>query len=121
MKIWELDLTDGRQYRDDRDTLWTAKNGGLVRISLGGCEFEISEDYSLEDLFKLEFTEVVVDWSTVAVNTPVMVSEYGPHNWYRRHFAYYDDKEDIVYAFNDGCTEWSAQGIVTGWEYFKLV
>ena len=118
MKVWELDLTCGKQYRHDSDTVWTAKKGGLVRIS-DGCEFEISEDYSLEDLFTLEFTEVV-DWSTVAVDTPVMVSEYGPHNWRRRYFAYYDDKEDIVYAFNDGCTEWSSQGITTGWKYFKL-
>ena len=119
MKVWELDFTSGKQYRAGGDALWTAKNGGLVRRA-EGCEFDISEDYSLEDLFKLEFTEVV-DWSMVAVNTPVMVSEYGPYNWCRRHFAYYDTKENVVYAFNDGCTEWSSQGITTGWEYFKLV
>lgn len=119
MKVWELDLTSGKQYRDDSDILWTAKNGGLVRIA-EGCELEISEDYSLEDLFKLKFTEAA-DWSKVAIDTPVMVSEYGLHNWCRRYFAYYDDTEDIVYAFNDGCTEWSSQGITTGWQYFQLV
>ena len=120
MKIWELDLTDGRQYKDNGDTLWTVKNSGLVRISLRDCEIEISEDYTLRELLQLDFTEAI-DWSDVAVDTPVMVSEYGPHNWCRRHFAYYDAKDKIVYAFNDGCTEWSSQGIVTGWEYFKLV
>ena len=119
MKVWELDFTSGKQYRAGGDVRWIVKNGGLVRIA-EGCEFEISEDYSLEDLLKLEFTEAV-DWSKMAIDTPVMVSAHGPHNWYRRYFAYYDDKEDIVYTFNDGCTEWSSQGITTGWEYFQLV
>ena len=57
-----------------------------------------------------------VDWSKVAVDTPILVSTNG-QDWIHRHFAEYRDGR--VYAFDGGVTSWTSN-IGTGWEYAKL-
>lgn len=62
--------------------------------------------------------EPEVDWSKVAVDTPILVSTDGQH-WYHRYFAEYYDK--TVYAFQEGTTSWTnTSNVNTGWEYAKL-
>ena len=63
-----------------------------------------------------EYQEQVVDWSKVAVDTPILVSTNG-QDWIHRHFAEYRDGR--VYAFDGGVTSWTSN-ISTGWEYAKL-
>lgn len=57
-----------------------------------------------------------VDWSKVAVDTPILVSMNG-QNWNHRHFAKYCG--GIVCAFEDGATSWTSNE-KTGWLYAKL-
>lgn len=64
-------------------------------------------------------SEAEPDWSTVAVDTPILVSD-GGIVWYRGHFAKY--KDGHVYAWNSGGTSFTAYNSdnITYWEYAKL-
>lgn len=61
----------------------------------------------------------VVDWSKVAVDTPILVSANG-RKWIKRYFAKLQDGE--VYAWDDGVTSWSAshKHCTTAWPNAKI-
>ena len=87
----------------------------LYRIK--GFNSLVFDESGLDKLKKLEKSEVCVDWSKVAVDTPILVSSKGKH-WYRRYFAKYEN--GMVYAFDDGKTSWTNEEYKTPWEYAKL-
>lgn len=58
-----------------------------------------------------------VDWSTVKVDTPILVSSDN-NEWYKRYFSRYED--GIVFAFANGTTSWSSQRSDIDWRYAKL-
>lgn len=62
----------------------------------------------------------VVDWSKVAVDTPILVKQNEQDEWEKRHFAYF--KDERVYAWLCGATSWSAdyEGDTTDWNLAKL-
>lgn len=68
-----------------------------------------------------EYTEPHVDWSKVAVDTPILVRSSESDKWIRRHFAKFED--GFVYAWSIGKTHWSVgdECNVTDWKYAKLV
>lgn len=59
------------------------------------------------------------DWSKVAVDTPILVSDHN-YDFAKRHFARYEN--GTVYAWEDGYTSWTApnDGSVTKWRYAKV-
>lgn len=62
----------------------------------------------------------IVDWSKVAVDTPILVS-FGGCNWVKKYFA--KVQNNTVYAFDNGATSWSVSNVeycVTPWIYAKL-
>lgn len=66
-----------------------------------------------------EYTEPSVDWSEVAVDTPILVRNGGEETWVRRYFAKYEN--GIVYAWDHGSTSWSAhRSNITDWKMAKL-
>lgn len=62
----------------------------------------------------------VVDWSKVAVDTPILVRQYEQDEWEKRHFACF--KDGRVCAWLCGATSWSAdcEGDTTDWNFVKL-
>ena len=64
-----------------------------------------------------EYTEPEVDWSKVAVDTPILVRNAKFEKWRKRYFAKFENGK--VYAWNDGCTSWNA-GASLDWKYAKL-
>ena len=62
----------------------------------------------------------IVDWSKVAVDTPILVKQYEQDDWEKRHFAYFKDGK--VCAWLCGATSWSAdyEGDTTDWNFAKL-
>lgn len=62
----------------------------------------------------------IVDWSKVAVDTPILVRDLKEQEWGKRYFAFFKDEK--VYAWVGGATSWSADGDkdVLKWEYAKL-
>ena len=67
-----------------------------------------------------EYVEPPVDWSKVAVDTPILVRDSEEAAWGKRHFAKYEN--GIVYAWSSGSTSWSvsASGNMVGWKFAKL-
>lgn len=50
--------------------------------------------------------EKQVDWSKVAVDTPILVSDDN-ERWYRSYFAKYDNEDHQVWTWRGGRTSWS--------------
>lgn len=66
-----------------------------------------------------EYEEQEVDWSKVAVDTPILVRDSDNENWLKRHFAKYEDGK--VHAWAGGNTSWTESEQRTwAWRYAKL-
>ncbi len=63
-----------------------------------------------------EYQEPPVDWSKVAVDTKVLVSDDG-EEWHKRHFARYEDGEVCVWY--GGGTSWNSS-LTSSYQYAKL-
>lgn len=104
------------------------KNGkpALCRkIKCKDCDFYASNlckgsAYKFREWLNSEYVEPPVDWSKVAVDTPILVRNYEGGEWIRRHFAKYED--NTVYAWESGATSWSACGSddISDWGMAKL-
>lgn len=84
---------------------------------LGSCE----QCRMLQNIWLLEeYEEPEVDWSKVAVDTPILVKNVEYWGWCKRYFAKYENGN--VFAWEDGCTSWSSTSTddVTYWKYAKL-
>lgn len=64
--------------------------------------------------------EPEVDWSTVEVDTPILVKNVEQEHWYKRYFAGY--KNGKVSAWVNGATSWTAldEDDDYTWNYAKL-
>lgn len=62
----------------------------------------------------------IVDWSKVAVDTPILVRDFENAKWIKRHFAYFENGK--VYAFDGGGTSWTSEhhGNTMSWLHAKL-
>lgn len=66
-----------------------------------------------------EYKEPEVDWSQIAVDTPILVRDYESEVWKRRYFAKYENGN--IYAWMRGYTSWSTpDGSMSAWSYAKL-
>lgn len=71
-----------------------------------------------EEWCEAEYVEPTVDWSKVAVDTPILVRDKECYTWKKRYFAKYED--EYVYAWNDGADSWSSNGFASPWRIAKL-
>lgn len=65
-----------------------------------------------------EYVEPPIDWSKVAVDTPILVRGNIFSEWGKRYFAKYENGS--VYAWADGRTSWSDGEHATPWELARL-
>lgn len=67
-----------------------------------------------------EYEEPEVDWSTVEVDTPILVRNAEDEPWLRRYFAKYENGR--VHAWSVGRTSWTANNVahMTSYAYAKL-
>ena len=67
-----------------------------------------------------EYVEPPVDWSNVALDTPIFVRNSEEKMWRKRHFAKFEN--GIVYAWSEGLTSWSAYSSsdISAWKMAKL-
>ena len=63
--------------------------------------------------------EPEIDWSNVAVDTPILVKDYKNTMvvWLKRYFAEY--KDGLVHTWINGRTSWN-EDCTKGWKYAKL-
>lgn len=115
MKLWELDWTPGRKYKDIDGDIWRVDSRGR---DLEDDEYtSITEYVSHKTLATADF-EPIINWSEVEVDTKILVSEDGV-KWDKRYFAKYEDEE--IYAFNAGKTSWSGSDeLLAVWTHAKL-
>lgn len=64
-----------------------------------------------------EYVEPPVDWSKVAVDTPILVRGDSFSEWCKRYFVKYENGR--VYAWNHGTTSWSSDRCAE-WKLAKL-
>lgn len=70
-----------------------------------------------EEWANSEYVEPPVDWSKVAVDTPILVRDYDYQDWFKRHFAKFEN--GVVFSWAEGSTSWSAERSVR-WKQAKL-
>lgn len=111
----------------DIETLsrFALKNGRPVQccdIHCAECDFHCSSDCETEAVrwLNAEYAEPPVDWSKVAVDTPILVRDSEEEAWRKRHFAKYED--NTVYAWSGGSTSWSTcrSSDIVNWKMAKL-
>ena len=93
-----------------------------VSMKCSECGF-FSPDYScihnVREWLNSEYVAPPVDWSKVAVDTPILVRDREKEAWRRRYFAKYEN--GIVYAWQCGATSWSSnRGNINNWGMAKL-
>ena len=118
-KIIELAIDEG---------VLALKNGEPApcsKIKCEDCDYGKSDScggfaYKFREWLNSEYVEPPVDWSKVAVDTPILVRGYEEESWKKRHFAKYEN--GIVYAWIAGSTSWSARmsNDITDWKFAKL-
>lgn len=90
-------------------------------IGCGGCLFGAYDSCTKKSMAwaDAEYIEPEeIDWSKVAVDTPILVSNNNAH-WHHRYFAKYENGK--IYSFYDGKTSWSSNDKFSlSWDYAKL-
>lgn len=92
------------------------------KIECKDCLFNFRDSGSCGDARKewanSEYVEPPVDWSKVAVDTPILVRDSSFSEWGKRYFAKYENES--VYAWSNGATSWSSGEHTTSWKLAKL-
>ena len=94
-----------------------------VSMKCSECGF-YSTNYSCthkaREWLNSEYVEPPVDWSKVAVDTPILVRDSEEEAWTKRHFAKYEN--ETVYAWSGGRTSWIVESklCIFGWKFAKL-
>nr|DAZ79580.1 MAG TPA: putative AdoMet-dependent methyltransferase [Caudoviricetes sp.] len=99
----------------------TLEPTACYKLTCKDCLFGLSNPDSCtsarEKWANSEYVEPPVDWSKVAVDTPILVTDNGDYKWIKRYFAKYEN--GIVYAWSNGTTSWSGDRC-TPWKLAKL-
>lgn len=74
----------------------------VPRINVNCTCFEVSDQ-----MINIEEYLGIVDWSKVAVDTPILVKDDYDDKWEKAYFAKYED--EMIYAWNNGRTSFSAR------------
>lgn len=66
-----------------------------------------------------EYKEPEIDWTKIAVDTPILVRDNECEKWKKRYFVKYQD--GYIYTYADGSTSWSSDGMsLVKWKHGKL-
>lgn len=108
--------------------MFCIKNGEPVlceETECKDCDFHESDSckgstYNFREWLNSEYVEPPVDWSKVAVDTPILVRDSEEEAWRKRHFAKYEN--ETVYAWDGGKTSWSVGSKlrIFDWKFAKL-
>lgn len=101
-------------------------DGEIERVGSNAITLRMYTAHLLSDIFEstncIDITKALnkVDWSTVKVDTPVLVGSCADGQLTRRYFAGYHDGH--VYTWDGGATSWSTddENQISWWNYAKL-
>lgn len=94
-----------------------------AEVRCSECGFYISNyscKHKMLEWLDSEYVEPPVDWSKVAVDTPILVKDVKSGEWNRGYFAMYEN--GTVFTWYHGATSWSAEGEsdIASWKFAKL-
>lgn len=92
-----------------------------VGTMCGECDFLGKPcNEKIKEWANSEYVEPPIDWSKIAVDTPILVRDNEKEEWRKRHFAKYEG--GVVYTWGDGTTSWSVyrSDDITDWKMAKL-
>ena len=119
MKNYEKYADKIREYNDSGFCLRFIEPYVLNPIGLSCGSLGCSKCRVLQTVWLMkEYVEPQVDWSRIEVDTPILVRDFEGSDWFRRHFAKYEN--GTVYAWDGGDTSWSGGDVMTDWKYAKL-
>ena len=119
MKNYEKYADKIKEYNDSSFCLRFVEPYVLNAIGLSCSRLGCSKCRVLQTVWLMkEYVEPQVDWSKVKVDTPILVRDFEGSDWFRRHFAKYEN--GTVYAWDGGDTSWSGGDVMTDWKYAKL-
>ena len=95
MKLWELPIMQGIEYRDNYNSIWFFDANEILVNTMG---VRLVDSYSWKDLLQLEFKDIM-DWSSTPMDTKILVS-YDGVRWCERYF--YKWNKNIVATFENG-------------------
>nr|DAI23694.1 MAG TPA: putative AdoMet-dependent methyltransferase [Caudoviricetes sp.] len=98
----------------------TLEPTSCYKLACGDCLFSFSDTDCIgarKRWANSEYVEPPVDWTKVAVDTPILVADNGNCKWIKRYFAKYENGR--IYVWNGGATSWSSDGC-TPWKLAKL-
>ena len=90
-------------------------NTGLFKAR--GANTLVFDRRGIENILKPYEEEHEIDWSQVAVDTPILVKNFEDEQWYKKYFAKYENGK--VCSWNNGNTSWTGT-CTAAWEYAKL-
>ena len=108
----EIKGYNGTHFCKDFTKQYILKSDDCTNVGCARCRM-LQTIWLLED-----YEEPEVDWSKVKVDTPILVRDFEGSDWFRRHFAKYEN--GTVYAWDGGDTSWSGGVVMTDWKYAKL-
>ena len=127
-------MTNKEKYADKlielavKEEVFGLKNGEpapCAKIKCEDCDYGKSDscggsEYKFREWLNSEYVEPPVDWSKVAVDTPILVRDSKGSVWRNRYFAKYENGK--VCAWLGGATSWSAErsSNITDWKMAKL-
>ena len=119
MKNYEKYADKIKEYNDSSFCLRFVEPYVLNAIGLSCSRLGCSKCRVLQTVWLMkEYVGPQVDWSKVEVDTPILVRDFEGSDWFRRHFAKYEN--GTVYAWDGGDTRWSGGDVITDWKYAKL-
>lgn len=117
-KILDIACSDSRIAVDKA----TLEPTTCFKLACEDCLFNFMDGGSCREARKKwtnsEYVEQPIDWSKVAVDTPILVRGNADLEWTKRYFARYANGS--VYAWHYGTTSWSSGGHTTAWRLAKL-
>ena len=90
-------------------------NTGLYKAR--GANTLVFDKRGIKNILKPYKEEHEIDWSKVAVDTPILVRDCDNEVWCKRHFAKYEDGK--VYAWSSGVTSWTGTDMID-WKFAIL-
>lgn len=126
MKAWEICKKEnvGKIYIDDiQKNKWKVRQAWYKKDAYDlydSTHHSINyNEYTISELAEMNFEEII-DWSSVPVDTKILVRDKKDEGWKRKYFAKYENGK--IYAWTWGKTSFSADGNedVIDWEYAKL-
>lgn len=94
------------------------KLAGTDLYKAKGANTLVFDEWGIKNILTpLSKPETEPDWSTVAIDTPMLVG-YDGATWFKAHFAKYENGESWVWS--DGKTSFTTDGSVSSFAYAKL-